>query len=369
MIPLYVPELLDEDAQLVMDALRRGEISGSAGRYIPAFEERCAASCGARYGICTTSGTTALQLAVAALGISHGDEVILPALTNIASALAVVHANATPVCVDAEPDTWNMDVSQVERLITARTKAIMAVHLYGHPVDMDPLLDLARRRQLAVIEDAAEAHGAEYKGRRTGGLGTVGCLSFYANKAITTGEGGMVVTNDAALADRARSLRNLAFGPVRRFVHEECGFNFRMTNMQAALGAAQIGRLESIVARKRRVARWYLDRLQGARGLRLPVERPWAVNVYWMVGVVLDQECPVARDELAERLRREGIESREFFVPMHLQPAFRKRGLFGNTRLPVAEFLGDRGMYLPSSHTLDESTVARVCDAIRGILD
>jgi perosamine synthetase len=266
-----------------------------------------------------------------------------------------------------------MDVNQVSEKITPRTRAIMPVHIYGHPVDMDPLLELAGKHGLAIIEDAAEAHGAEYLSghnhsegtwRRCGSFGTLSCFSFYANKLITTGEGGMVLTNDPKLAEKVRSLRNLCFQPNRRFYHEESGFNFRLTNMQAAVGLAQLERIDGIIARKRWMGEEYSHRLKDIRGLQLPVEETWARNMYWMYGIVLSEETGMVATELAKRLRDRDVETRPFFIGMHQQPVFHKQGLFRNEHYPIADRLSRRGLYLPSGLGLTEYQLTRVCDAV-----
>jgi perosamine synthetase len=266
-----------------------------------------------------------------------------------------------------------MDVSQVAATITPRTRAIMPVHIYGHPVDMDPLLDLAERHGLAIVEDAAEAHGAEYLSRgtwrRCGAFGTTACFSFYANKLVTTGEGGMLVTDDQALAERARSLRNLGFTPGRRFEHHQVGYNFRLTNMQAALGVAQIERMDQIVARKRWLGQAYTRRLADLAGISLPVEEPWARNVYWMYGVVVDHEATgLDAAGLAARLAALGVETRPFFLGMHEQPVLRERGLFAGESYPVAERIARQGLYLPSGLALRDEEIERVCQAVREVL-
>jgi perosamine synthetase len=259
-------------------------------------------------------------------------------------------------------------VRQIESKITHRTRAIMPVHIYGHPVDMDPLLALAHKYNLAIIEDAAEVHGAEYKGRKCGGLGDISCFSFYANKLITTGEGGMVLTNDAGYAEKARSLRNLCFRPERRFYHTELGHNFRMTNLQAALGLAQLERIDKIIARKRWMGQAYTERLQGILGLQLPVEEAWARHVYWMYGLVLDERRGMDAVEFACRLKAQGVETRPFFLGMHEQPVFLERDLFRGEHYPVAERLARQGLYLPSGLALTESQLDRVCEAVRKVL-
>ena len=310
-----------------------------------------------------SSGTTALHLAVTAAHIGAGDEVLVSASTNIATALAVVHNNALPVPVDSESVTWNLDLSLIEPLITARTKAIIPVHLYGHPVDMDRLMETARSHDLIVIEDCAEAHGATCRGRRAGSFGDMACFSFYANKIITTGEGGMVLTNDARLAERLRLLRNLAFTKPR-FKHEEAGYNFRLTGMQAAMGLAQFAKISQIISEKRRVAQIYNKLLADIKGLQLPAEADWAMNVYWMYAVVVRPEFGRTRDDLMALLREDGIDTRTFFCPMNIQPCLRTRPDFRATPCPVAENLWQTGLYLPSTYTLPEPTLRRVADSI-----
>lgn len=364
MIPVCEPVLTGREAVYVGECLQTNWIS-SRGRFITEFERQFAAYCGADFGISTTSGTTALHLALAALGVGPGDEVILPAFTMAACAFAVLYTGATPVLVDADPETWNLDVDQVARRITARTKAIMPVHIYGHPVDLDPLIALADAHGIAVVEDAAEAHGAEYRGRRVGGIGRVGCFSFYGNKIITTGEGGMIVTSDPALADLASRLRDQAFDPNRRFLHTHLGYNYRMTNLQAAIGLAQLESIDAFVAARRRNAAEYNARLAGVPGLTRPVERPWAKNVYWMYSILIDPDrFGRTRDDLMADLRAAGIETRAFFYPMHRQPACLERGLFRGEAYPVADRLGDRGLYLPSGSGLTIEQIETVCQAV-----
>jgi perosamine synthetase len=330
---------------------------------IEQFEEAFAAYCDCRHGVATSSGTTALHLAAAALDLGPGHEVLVSASTNIASALAAHHLGATPVPVDSEGVTWNLDLDLVEHLITDRTRAIIPVHLYGHPVDMDRLMDIARRYGLTVIEDCAEAHGSLCRGRKAGSFGDVGCFSFYANKVLTTGEGGMVVTNDDRLADRLRLLRNLAFTQPR-FWHREAGYNFRMTGLQAAMGVEQVRKAEEIIADKRRVAAAYRRHLSGIPGLQLPVEQTWARHVYWMYGIAVEPEFGITRDQLAARLRAAGIDSRTFFCPMNQQPCLRKPADRAVPRCPVADRLWDTGMYLPSSTSLTEATIAAIARCI-----
>ena len=367
MIQVCEPAIGKEEIENVMDALKSNEISGSFGKYIGQFEKNFSRYCGVKYGVATTSGTTALHLALASLGIKEGDEVILPALTNIATAFAVVYCGARPVVVDSERDTWNMNTDLIEEKITKRTKVILPVHIYGHPVDMNPVLNLAKKYHLWVIEDAAEAHGAEYHGKKVGGLGDIGCFSFYANKIIVTGEGGMMVTNSEKVTKQARLLRNLAFGKEKRFLHNFMGFNYRMTNIQAAIGEAQLSRIEEVIEKKRKITRLYNSLLKDIAGIVLPLEKPWAKNVYWMYSILIEREFGMERDRLMEKLAKNGIETRTFFIPMNQQPVFKKMGLFKKERCPVAEKLSQQGLYLPSSITLRESQIAFIGETIKKI--
>lgn len=376
MIPVNEPLLMEREAELVAECVRTGWVS-SAGRFIDEFEQQWAAYCGRRYGIAVCNGTAALQVAVATLDLKPGDEVILPTFTIISCALAVIGAGATPVLVDSHPRTWTMDVDAVAERITPRTKAIMAVHIYGHPADMDPILDLAERHDLAVIEDAAEAHGAEYLSRRAqpqgewlrcGKFGAASCFSFYANKLITTGEGGMIVTDDARMAEQARLLRNLHFHPTRRYYHEAMGFNFRMTNLQAALGLGQFERMDAIVAKKRWMGQEYTKQLQDLPGLQLPPQEPWARSVYWMYGMVVSPDTGMDGAAMAQALRARGVETRPFFLGMHDQPVFRERGWFLEEPYPVAKRLAAQGLYLPSGMALTDDQLRRVADAVREVL-
>ena len=377
MIPVNEPLLGERELEYVTECVRTGWIS-SAGRYIEEFEERWRDYCGRKYGVAVCNGTAALQTAMAALSLSPGDEVILPTFTIISCTLAVVYAGGVPILVDSEPRTWCTNVNQVKDKITSRTRAIMPVHIYGHPVDMDPLLEVADKHGLAIVEDAAEAHGAEYlcgrstshpTWKRCGSFGALSCFSFYANKLITTGEGGMLLTDDAELAEKARSLRNLCFQSDRRFYHKELGYNFRMTNLQAALGLGQLERINQIVAKKRWMGQEYTKQLQGVPGLQLPVEEPWARNVYWMYGVVVSEEIGINATVFAQRLAERGIQTRPFFLGMHEQPVFRDRGWFQNESYPVAERLARQGLYLPSGMALSEEQLEQVVQAVREVLE
>lgn len=369
MIPVCEPTFSGKEKEYALDCIETGWIS-SNGKYIDLFEKKFAEFCGTEFCASCCNGTAALHLALAALEIGAGDEVIIPTFTMIATCNAVIYTGATPVLVDSEPATWNIDISKIEAAITDKTKAIMVVHTYGHPVDMDPVVELARARGLKVIEDAAEAHGAEYKGRRCGSLGDIASFSFYGNKILTTGEGGAVTTSDPALAARARDLRNHCFG-VPRFLHTEVGFNYRMTNIQAAIGLAQTENADNLVEARRRNAREYNSRLAEIRGVATPPEAGWAKNVFWMYGVLLNSEFGMSRDDAMTALRAEGVDTRAFFYPMHLQPAYLKGDLRNAPRsagdMGVSESLAARGLYLPSSSHLTIGEIEAVAAALKKI--
>ncbi len=355
MIPVNEPLLDGKELEYVTECVKTGWIS-SAGKFINEFEEKWAAYCGMKHGVAVCNGTVALELAVEVLNLPHGSEIILPSFTIISCAQAITKAGCVPVVVDCEPDTWCMDVNQVQDAITSKTRAIMPVHIYGHPVDMDPVVELAEKHGLIVIEDAAEAHGAEYKGRKCGGLGHISCFSFFANKIVTTGEGGMVLTSDDRLAGKLRSYRNLCFQAKQRFLHEEIGHNYRFTNIQAAIGLAQLEKVEVFVDRKRAMAAKYNDGLSGLP-VRVPVERPWAKNVYWMYGIVLDEKTGLDAKEFAAHLRSAGVETRPFFLGIHEQPVFEKMGLFKDVSLPVTHRLARQGLYLPSGQAITDEQI------------
>lgn len=365
-VPVNEPRIAKNALKYVSDCIKTGWVS-SAGSYLKEFETKFAERFGVRHAITTTNGTASLHLAIAALNIGKGDEVILPAHTMMASAAAVVYTGATPVLVDVERDSWNMDVTQIEKKVTKRTKAIMPVHIYGLPVDMDPVLKLAKKYKLAVVEDAAESTGAEYKGKLTGTIGDFGCFSFYANKIITTGEGGIVLTNNDKLAEHARLLKDMAHSPKQRFLHEEIGFNYRMTNMQAALGLAQLEELDKYLDTKTWMAGLYNKHLAGLDGLTLSVSRPWAKNVYWMYGVLIEDSFGLSRDQFMQELRDREVDTRTFFIPMNQQPALRSLGLYKNEKYPVSDEIGKKGLYLPSGLAITKGQVERVCEVVREV--
>lgn len=363
MIPVWEPVLDGNEERYVLDCLETNWIS-SLGDYIRRFEELMAGYCGVPHGVACSSCTTALHMTLVALGIGPGDEVIVPDFTLIVSANTVVQAGARPVLVDADAKTWCIDPARIEEKITPRTRAIMAVHMYGHPCDMDAIGKIAARHGLRVIEDCAEAHGAEVGGRRVGSFGDAACFSFYGNKILTTGEGGMVLCRDGELAARLRLLRDQGFENPR-FVHRVMGFNYRLTNVQAAIGLAQAEKLTEKVERKRAIARWYAEALAGCPDLELPTEAQGAKNVYWMYGVKLGDRYRQGRDAVMGELKRKGVDSRAFFCPMHMQPVFRDSA--GDARLPdthgefpVSEDLWRRGLYLPSGLGVTREQVGEV---------
>ena len=367
-IPVSQPLLNGNEKKYLNECINTGWIS-SEGPFVKKFEEKLAKRVSRSYGIAVCNGSAALEVAVTALGISKGDEVILPTFTIISCVAPIIRAGAIPVLVDSDPFTWNMDISQIENKITKKTKAIMVVHIYGLPVDMDPILALAKKYNLKIIEDAAEMHGQTYKGKPCGSFGDISTFSFYPNKLITTGEGGMVVTNDLNLAKRCRSLRNLCFQPQKRFVHEELGWNFRMTNLQAALGLAQLERLDEFIAKKRHLGRVYTDAFSKIKSLQLPVKKTeYADNIYWIYGILLKDNLHFDAKKAMEKLNKLGIGTRPFFWPMHEQPVLKKMGLLKNERYLVAERLARRGFYLPNGLALTDAKINKVITAVKHIV-
>ncbi len=361
MIPVSEPVLGPEELKYVIDCIKTNWIS-SAGAYINRFERLFAEFCRTKYAVATSNGTTALHLVLESYGIGAGDEVIVPTLTFIATANAVKYTGATPVFVDSETDTWNIDPAKIAGKITPRTKAIIPVHLYGHPANMDPIIELGRKRDLKVIEDAAEAHGAEYKGARVGSIGDSGCFSFYGNKIISTGEGGMVTTNDERLAEKATILRDHAMDPDKRYWHNEIGFNYRMTNIQAAIGVGQMEKIDYLIEKKIKHAELYNDLLAGVPGIVLPSQASWAKNVYWMYSVLVSEDYPLDRNGLMNHLKENGVDSRPFFYPIHQMPPYRTEEEF-----PVADMLSATGINLPSAASLKEEEINMICEIIRNV--
>lgn len=367
-IPVNQPDLHGNEKKYLIECIESGWIS-SEGPFVAEFENKFAQRVGRKYGISVSNGTVALEVAVKSLKIEPGGEIIMPAFTIISCAAAIIRSELVPVLVDANPITWNMDAARIEEKITSRTKAIMVVHIYGLPTDMDPILEIANKYHLKIIEDAAEQHGQTYRGRQCGSFGDISTFSFYANKHITTGEGGMVVTDNPDLAERCRSLRNLCFQPKHRYIHEELGSNFRFTNVQAAIGLAQLERLDEIIIKKRKIGEFYLNHLSDLNHIQLPLSKTdYADNIYWVFGVVLADEIKFDAAEMMSKLAEKNIGSRGFFWGMHEQPVFQKMGLFVDEHYPVTEFLARRGFYIPSGLGVTEEQQLTVIDAIKSIL-
>ena len=367
-IPVNEPLLDGNEKKSLCECIDTGWIS-SEGPFVKEFENRMSKSAGRKYGVAVANGTAALEVAAMAVGIGEGDEVIMPTFTIISCAMAVTKLGGIPVLVDSDIHTWNMNVEEIERKITKRTKAIMMVHLYGLPADVDKIMELAKKYDLKVIEDAAEMHGQTYQGRPCGSFGDISVFSFYPNKHITTGEGGMVVTDSEELAERCRSLRNLCFRKDVRYVHDEISDNYRFTNLQAAVGLAQIERLEEFVERKRNMGRFYTERLQDLPGIILPLEKTdSAENIYWVYGIVLERESEVSNQEIQKMLAEEGIGSRTFFWCMHEQPVYQRQGLFAGERYEGAEYLARKGFYIPSGLALTKEQMEEVADKVRKVI-
>jgi len=363
-IPVNTPLLSGNEEKYLKECIDTGWIS-SEGPFIAKFEDQFSKYIGRASGIAVSNGSAALDVAVQALQLGAGDEVIMPTFTIISPATSVVRAGAKPVLVESDPLTWNMDVNKIEEKITAKTKAIIIVHIYGLPVDMDPVLDIAKRYNLLVIEDAAEMHGQTYKGKKCGTFGDISIFSFYPNKHITTGEGGMILTDDSNLSARCKKLRNLAFEATgRRFIHFELGWNYRMTNLQAALGVAQLERIDDHIAKKRWMGNMYSEKLNGLKGFQLPLPKTdYAENIYWVYGMVADSQelC----DKTVQWLTENKIGTRPFFWCMHEQPVFKSMGLFKNEKYPIAEKIARNGFYIPSGLGLTSQDIETVCHTIQ----
>ncbi|MFO0659661.1 MAG: DegT/DnrJ/EryC1/StrS family aminotransferase [Polyangiaceae bacterium] len=364
-LPVASPTIGEREQHNVLEALQSGWVS-STGPYVEAFERRFASYIGVRHAVAVSNGTVALHLALHALGVGPGDEVIVPDLTFVATAHAVLMTGATPVFVDVDRATWCVSPAAVEKALSQRTKAILPVHLYGQPCDMTAIEAIARRADAFVIEDAAQGLGATWQGRRVGGMSKAGCFSFFGNKLITTGEGGMVVTNDDALAARLRSLHAHGLDPKRRYFHTELAFNYRMTNLQAALGLAQLEQIDEFLEAKRRVHGWYRERL-GHLSIQLNPSSP--DSAYWMSSVVLTTH--IDRAHVMARLASRGVESRPFFVPMSQMPhlcGYRAVAADGESGCPSASELSVSGVNLPSGCHLIEADVERVCSALMELI-
>lgn len=374
MIPVNEPLLTGREKEYLAQCIDTGWIS-SDGPFVKEFEDKFSEFIGVKHGVAVCNGTAALEAALYGIGIDKGDEVIMPSFTIISCAIAVLRLGAKPVLVDIEPETWTMDVSQIESRITSKTKAIMPVHIYGHPVDMDHVFELAEKYNLKIVEDAAEAHGAQYfskvkgnKWLKCGSMGDAAAFSFYANKIITTGEGGMVVTDDQEIAQRVASYRNLCFRPEKRFYHTELGYNFRMTNLQAAIGVAQLERVEEFISIKRTLGEYYRQKLSNIPGLRFQIEKPFAKSVYWMYSIELDEATGIDAEMMMAKLGEKNIGTRPFFMGLHAQPVFNDMGFFKDETYPYTEGAYKQGLYLPSGLTLTRSQIDTVCDEIDEIM-
>jgi len=366
MIPVCQPFLNGNELKYVNDAVRTGWIS-SSGKYVKAFEEAFAEYCGVKYAVGVCNGTVALHLALTCLGIGQGDEVIIPDFTMIASAFSVCYTGAKPVFVDADEKTWNIDVSKIEEKITPQTKAIMPVHIFGNSCDMGSITAIAEKHHLFVVEDAAEAHGATYRGHKTGSFSDIAAFSFFANKNLTTGEGGMVVTNNKDLYHKARYFKNMCFdlNAPRNYIHNDIGFNYRMSNLHAAIGLAQTEKADEYKEMRIRNGKLYRKYLKDIKGIILQQDQPEAENVFWMNGILLDPEkYGRTRDELVDLLKENGIDTRLFFVGMHRQPSLLNFGCDGTGDYPTTDNLAQNGVYLPSASNLKEAEIKHICEVI-----
>lgn len=360
MIPVAEPIIGEEELQNVTEAIKSGWIS-SKGKFIEEFEESFCRFCGRKYGVATSNGTTALHLALKALGIGKDDEIIIPSLTFLAVANSVRYCNAKPIMVDIHPDYWCIDPYKIKEKISKKTKAIIPVHLYGNPCDMNAIQDIAHDYDLYVIEDAAEAHGAEYKGEKVGKFGDISCFSFYGNKIITTGEGGMCLTNNEDLKNKMMVLRDHGMDPKKRYWHNVIGFNYRMTNLQAAVGVAQLKKITTFISKKREIAQWYAEKLKSLADEHLISLHPqpqWSKSVYWMYSIVLEDSFGVSREEFMRYLEKKGIETRPFFYPVYNMPPYKENG----ESFKVTQYISPRGMNLPSSPNLTKKDIEYIVE-------
>jgi perosamine synthetase len=364
MISVAEPELGDEELTNVIEAVNSGWVS-SKGRFIPEFENNFSKYIGVKHGIAVSNGTAALHLALVASGIGPKDEVIVPDLTFAATINAVLYTGARPVIVDVNPDYWCIDPEEIEQAITPKTKAIIPVHLYGHSCDMTPILEIAEKRSLCIIEDAAEAIGAEYKNKKVGSFGLTSCFSFYGNKVITTGEGGMCLTDDDELVNKMRILRDHGMNPDKKYWHDVVGFNYRMTNLQAAIGVAQIRKIGRFLEKKRNIAKLYAETLSGLDGVTLHPQMPWAKCAYWLYSIIIKEKI-IARNNLIQKLAAEGIESRPFFYPLHEMPPYKE---MVSRDYPSSARLSQTGLSLPSSVKLSDNDILYVAQMLRKILE
>ena len=367
MIPVAEPMFDDNELKNVVKAIKSGWIS-SKGEFVKEFEVNFSKYVGAKYGVATMNGTAALHLALRALDIKTGDEVVVPDLGFIATANTVAYCNAKPIFVDSHPEYWCLDPDKIEESITTKTKAIIPVHLYGHPCDMDIIMELAERHNLFVIEDAAEAHGAKYKGKIVGALGDINCFSFFANKIITTGEGGMCLTDSEELYEKMKILRDHGMNPDKRYWHDFLGFNYRMTNLQAAVGVAQLDKIDKYLEKKRLIAKWYKEGFQELEEqgyITLHPELPWAKCIYWMYSILINDNSKIRRDQFIEKLKKKGIDSRPFFYPAHVLPMYK----FNTKNLKNAEDISSKGVNLPSSPILEKNQIDFIVKKIKELIN
>ena len=363
-IPVNEPSLNGNEKRYLEECIETSWIS-SEGPFVKQFENDFSARMNRSFGISVVNGSVALDIAVAALDIGPGDEVIIPTFTIISCAAAIVRAGAKPVLVDCDINTWNMDVNQVQQKISDRTKAIMVVHIYGLPVDLNPILDLAKKHNLYIIEDAAEVIGQTYYDKPCGSFGDISTFSFYPNKHITTGEGGMVLTNDPEIAEKCRAKRNLCFKREQRFLHDELGWNYRFSNIQAAIGVAQLEKLDSSIIRKREIGKRYLKNLKGINNIQIPVlETDYAENIFWVFGILLEDDKFEDAKAVMQALKNKNIGTRPFFWPMHEQPVFHKMGLFQNESYPNSEKIARQGFYIPSGLAITDDQIDIVSDTL-----
>ena len=367
-VPVNEPYLLGKEKKYLLKCLNDGIIS-SSGHFVREFEKKFAKRVNRKFAISVSNGTAALQLAFESLNIKKKEEVILPSFTIISCILPIIRSGAIPILIDSDPVTWNMDVNKIEKKITSKTRAIIAPHIYGLPIDMDPLLKIAKKYKLKVIEDAAEVLGLKYKNKECGSFGDVSIFSFYANKHITTGEGGMIVTNNKQIAEKCKSLRNICFNEERRFLHYDLGWNYRFTNLQSAIGLAQLEKLNHFIIKKRKIGKIYNKELSKIKIFNTPLDaKKYAKNIYWVYGIVLKKNSPISLNTLMKKLKLYGIETRNFFWPLHQQPILKKMGFFKNTKLPVAEYLSRNGLYLPSGLSITYFQQKFVIDKIKKIV-
>ena len=366
-IPVFDIVLGDIEKKYINECLDTSFIG--QGPFVKKFEEKFSAFVDCKYGITTTSGTTALHLACASLGLKKDDQVLVSSSTNMACAFAIDYCGAIPIPIDIEKETWQMDVSKIEEKINNKTKAIMVVHLFGHPVDMDVVLNLSKKYNLKIIEDCAEAHGVEYKGKKVGSIGDIGAFSFFANKTITCGEGGMVVTNSDEIGEKAKSLKNLSYGKINKFMHDDIGFNYRLPNISAALGLGQFENIQTVFEEKERIYKRYKNNLSNVKGINIPVVRAWVSKyIMWVFNIYLDDKFPIDRDALTKILKDKKIETRDAFVPINKQQILiDKYKLFTENDCPNANYIMDNGLYLPSGNNITNEEIDFVCDEIKKI--